>query len=73
MYEEIKLKLIPESYFSDIPIEFCLYLNYVRNSNTVDYPFADYEFLKKLFRSILKKVNCEEKDISYEWVILLII
>jgi len=63
------LKLIPEQYFKDVPEEFCLYLNYVRNSNHVDYPYNDYEFLKKIFKGLLKKLNVDEKEINYEWVI----
>lgn len=67
--EEIKLRMIPEKFCKDLPLEILQYFQYVRNSNVGQYPLTDYEFLKKMFRSVLVQLNVTEKEFQYDWVI----
>ncbi|CAD8193210.1 unnamed protein product [Paramecium pentaurelia] len=62
--ENIKLSIIPEITFKSAPIEFILFLNLVKTSNTNDYP-QDYEKFKQLFRRVIQANGCNEKDLSY--------
>ena len=48
----------------NIQDEFVEYINYTRNLDFEQEP--DYEYLKGLFRQIMKKFNYEE-DFDYDW------
>jgi hypothetical protein len=37
-------------------------------TNIQQYPFPDYDFLKKIFRGLLSRLGLSEKDYHYEWV-----
>ncbi|CAD8107703.1 unnamed protein product [Paramecium primaurelia] len=71
--EEQKLRMIPEKYCKDMPIEILQYFQFIRMTNVQQYPLGDYEFLKKLFRNLLQQLNINEKDFQYDWVIIQII
>ncbi|CAD8088486.1 unnamed protein product [Paramecium primaurelia] len=66
--EEQKLRMIPEKFCKDMPIEFLQYFQFVRLTNVQQYPLSDYEFLKKFFRSILQQLNINEKEFQYDWL-----
>ncbi|CAD8171502.1 unnamed protein product [Paramecium octaurelia] len=66
--EEQKLRMIPEKFCKDMPIEFLQYFQFVRLTNVQQYPLSDYEFLKKLFKNILQQLNINEKDFQYDWL-----
>ncbi|CAK88972.1 unnamed protein product (macronuclear) [Paramecium tetraurelia] len=66
--EEQKLRMIPEKFCKDMPIEFLQYFQFVRLTNVQQYPLSDYEFLKKLFRNIFQQLNINEKEFQYDWV-----
>ncbi|CAD8100222.1 unnamed protein product [Paramecium sonneborni] len=66
--EEQKLRMIPEKYCKDMPIEILQYFQFIRMTNVQQYPLGDYEFLKKLFRNLLQQLNVNEKDFQYDWI-----
>ncbi|CAD8161729.1 unnamed protein product [Paramecium octaurelia] len=66
--EEQKLRMIPEKYCKDMPIEILQYFQFIRMTTVQQYPLGDYEFLKKLFRNLLQQLNVNEKDFQYDWI-----
>lgn len=66
--EDWKVKLIPEKHFKDIPLEVLTYFQYIKMTNVTQFPFPDYEFLKKLFKQILQRLGVQEKDFYFDWV-----
>ncbi|CAD8078536.1 unnamed protein product [Paramecium primaurelia] len=66
--EEQKLRMIPEKFCKDMPIEFLQYFQFIRLTNVQQYPLSDYEFLKKLFRNIFQQLNINEKEFQYDWL-----
>ena len=62
---ERKRKFPVELYCKEMPEEFSIYMNYVRNLAFEEKP--DYFYLRKLFNRLFK--SCEfEKDFVYDWV-----
>ncbi|CAK57889.1 unnamed protein product (macronuclear) [Paramecium tetraurelia] len=62
--ENLKLSIIPEIAFKQVPLEFIHFLHLVRTSNANDYP-QDYEKFKQLFRKIILANGYTEKELSY--------
>lgn len=51
--EEMKLRMIPEKFCKDLPLEILQYFQYIRMTNISQFPLSDYDFLKKMFRSLM--------------------
>lgn len=63
------MNMVCEKQFKDLPNEINQYFYFIKMTNVNQYPFPDYDFLKKIFKSLMQKTtNLHEKDIQYEWV-----
>ena len=61
-----KKNLEPEILCRNLPKEFGEYIRYVKNLNFEDEP--DYNYLKNLFRIMLRKQGIEEGKIFFSWI-----
>ena len=59
-----KMKTLVESYCSNLPPEFTIFLNYTRSLNFDEMP--DYQVLKKMFSDLLKRRGYVN-DYKYDW------
>jgi serine/threonine protein kinase len=61
---KIKANISNEELCKDLPIEMCKYMEYVKSLKYEEDP--DYEYLRQLFFSILRKMN-EKFDLNFSW------
>ena len=61
-----KKNLEPEILCRNLPKEFAEYIRYVKNLNFEDEP--DYNYVKNLFRIMLRKQGIEENRIFFSWI-----
>jgi len=61
-----KKNLEPEILCRNLPKEFAEYIRYVKNLNFEDEP--DYNYVKNLFRIMLRKQGIEENKIFFSWI-----
>ena len=61
----LKKTIEPESLCSDLPIEFCEYLKYVKSLKFEEEP--NYKFLRELFINVLNKNNIKN-DLIFSWL-----
>ncbi len=55
-----------EALFKGLPVEFTTYMNYCRMLQFEEKP--DYNFLRKLFRDLMNKLNYEN-NLEYDWAL----
>jgi hypothetical protein len=65
--KNIKLKTPIEEICSELPNEFKVFLDYVKNLNFTEQP--NYSNLKKLFTDLFKKMDYK-RDYEYDWILI---
>ena len=61
----MKKNISVEKLCQNLPKEFCIFTEYTRNLKFEELP--DYNYLKKLFLNVLKKMG-EENDLNFSWI-----
>lgn len=65
MISQVKMQTPLQELCHSLPIEFSKYMSYVRSLSFFDEP--NYNYLKKLFRTLFLKENYQYDDI-YDWI-----